>query len=78
MLQTVDRFLFCLQKFGLGGAASDSLGHNLSIVPTMKPVRDRPIKVAFEADVNSKMKWNFRATQSFVKVNVEVGLLAAY
>ena len=46
----------------------DSVGHNLSIVPTMKAVRDRPIKVSFEADVNTKMKWNFRATQSFVKV----------
>ena len=34
----------------------------------MNAIRDRPIKVNFRADVNSKMKWNFRPVQSSVTV----------
>lgn len=53
--------LYC-QATGLGGTAV--AGHNTDQVETMKPVRDRIIKVTFNADTHASMQWNFRPQQS--------------
>ncbi len=45
-------------------------GHDTSKVETMEPVMDRIIKVKFNADVASSMRWNFRPQQSQVQVHV--------
>uniref|UniRef100_A0A8C2PQ47 Cytochrome c oxidase assembly homolog 11 (yeast) n=1 Tax=Cyprinus carpio TaxID=7962 RepID=A0A8C2PQ47_CYPCA len=53
--------LYC-QATGLGGTAV--AGHNTDQVETMKPIRDRIIKVTFNADTHASMQWNFRPQQS--------------
>ncbi|XP_056627550.1 cytochrome c oxidase assembly protein COX11, mitochondrial isoform X1 [Triplophysa dalaica] len=53
--------LYC-QATGLGGAAV--AGHDTEQVETMKPIRDRVIKVTFNADTHASMQWNFRPQQS--------------
>lgn len=59
-------FLFFLQATGLGGTAV--AGHNADQVETMKPVRERIIKVTFNADTHASIQWNFRPQQSEIYV----------
>ncbi|XP_028989295.1 cytochrome c oxidase assembly protein COX11, mitochondrial isoform X2 [Betta splendens] len=53
--------LYC-QATGLGGTAV--AGHDASLVETMKPVKERVIKVTFNADTHASMQWNFRPQQA--------------
>ncbi|XP_008313204.1 cytochrome c oxidase assembly protein COX11, mitochondrial [Cynoglossus semilaevis] len=53
--------LYC-QATGLGGAAV--AGHDTSVVETMKPVKERVLKVLFNADTHASMQWNFRPQQT--------------
>ncbi len=59
-------FISFRQATGLGGTAV--AGHNTDQVETMKPVRDRIIKVTFNADTHASMQWNFRPQQSEIYV----------
>nr|XP_055032587.1 cytochrome c oxidase assembly protein COX11, mitochondrial [Misgurnus anguillicaudatus] len=67
--------LYC-QATGLGGTAVS--GHNTEQVETMKPVRDRVIKVTFNADTHASMQWNFRPQQSEIFVVPGETALAFY
>ncbi|TRY86537.1 hypothetical protein DNTS_002564 [Danionella cerebrum] len=66
--------LFC-QATGLGGTIS---GHDAEQVETMKPVRDRIIKVTFNADTHASIQWNFRPQQSEIYVVPGETALAFY
>ncbi|GFN78255.1 cytochrome c oxidase assembly protein cox11, mitochondrial, partial [Plakobranchus ocellatus] len=66
--------VFC-QATGLGGQAVR--GHDTSQVETMQAV-DRPIKVRFNADVASSMRWNFKPQQTEVTVRPGETALAFY
>ncbi|XP_063817339.1 cytochrome c oxidase assembly protein COX11, mitochondrial [Pseudophryne corroboree] len=46
---------------GLGGAAV--AGHSSDQIESMEPVKDRVIKVTFNADVHASLNWNFRPQQ---------------
>ncbi|XP_073684832.1 cytochrome c oxidase assembly protein COX11, mitochondrial [Garra rufa] len=67
--------LYC-QATGLGGTAV--AGHNTEQVETMKPVRDRIIKVTFNADTHASIQWNFRPQQSEIYVVPGETALAFY
>lgn len=54
------------QASGLGGAAV--AGHDADQVATMKPVKERIIKVTFNADQHASMQWNFRPQQTEIFV----------
>ncbi|KAM5125439.1 cytochrome c oxidase assembly protein COX11, mitochondrial-like isoform 2-T2 [Mantella aurantiaca] len=47
---------------GLGG--TPVAGHSAEQIPCMEPVKDRVIKVTFNADVHASLHWNFRPQQS--------------
>ncbi|XP_067671211.1 cytochrome c oxidase assembly protein ctaG-like [Haliotis asinina] len=67
--------MFC-QATGLGGQAVQ--GHDTTKVVSMKPVKERVIKVRFNADVASSMRWNFKPQQTDVKVIPGETALAFY
>ncbi|KAL0964876.1 hypothetical protein UPYG_G00330290 [Umbra pygmaea] len=67
--------LYC-QASGLGGTAVS--GHNAEQVETMKPVKDRVIKITFNADTHASMQWNFRPQQSEIYVVPGETALAFY
>ncbi|KAE8599777.1 hypothetical protein XENTR_v10017319 [Xenopus tropicalis] len=52
--------LYC-QATGLGGTAV--AGHSSEQIEAMEPVKDRVIKVTFNADVHASLHWNFRPQQ---------------
>ncbi|KAG8565126.1 hypothetical protein GDO81_012723, partial [Engystomops pustulosus] len=52
----------CLQATGLGGTAV--AGHSSEQIESMVPVKDRVIKVTFNADVHASLHWNFRPQQT--------------
>lgn len=43
-------------------------GHDTEQVETMKPVKERVIKVTFNADRHASMQWNFRPQQAEIFV----------
>ncbi|XP_019800925.1 cytochrome c oxidase assembly protein COX11, mitochondrial isoform X2 [Tursiops truncatus] len=53
--------LYC-QTTGLGGSAV--AGHASEQIENMVPVKDRIIKVTFNADVHASLQWNFRPQQT--------------
>ncbi|XP_021095603.1 cytochrome c oxidase assembly protein COX11, mitochondrial isoform X5 [Heterocephalus glaber] len=53
--------LYC-QTTGLGGSAV--AGHGSDQIENMVPVKDRIIKVTFNADVHASLQWNFRPQQT--------------
>ncbi|XP_028675200.1 cytochrome c oxidase assembly protein COX11, mitochondrial isoform X2 [Erpetoichthys calabaricus] len=53
--------LYC-QATGLGGTAV--AGHSSDQIENMQPVKDRVLKVTFNADVHASLQWNFRPQQS--------------
>ncbi|PWA21457.1 hypothetical protein CCH79_00003435 [Gambusia affinis] len=59
--------LYC-QATGLGGAAV--AGHDTDQVETMKPVKERIIKVTFNADTHASIQWNFRPQQTEIYVRL--------
>lgn len=67
--------LYC-QATGLGGAAV--AGHDSSVVETMTPVKDRIIKVTFNADTHASIQWNFRPQQNEIYVVPGETALAFY
>ncbi|KAG9267948.1 cytochrome c oxidase assembly protein COX11, mitochondrial [Astyanax mexicanus] len=67
--------LYC-QATGLGGTAI--AGHDGELVETMKPVKDRVIKVTFNADTHASLQWNFRPQQSEIYVVPGETALAFY
>ncbi|XP_053144547.1 cytochrome c oxidase assembly protein COX11, mitochondrial [Hemicordylus capensis] len=67
--------LYC-QSTGLGGSAV--AGHGSDQIETMEPVKDRIIKVTFNADVHASLHWNFRPQQTEVYVVPGETALAFY
>ncbi|XP_041362510.1 cytochrome c oxidase assembly protein COX11, mitochondrial-like [Gigantopelta aegis] len=67
--------LFC-QATGLGGKAVRE--ENAEKISNMSMVDDRIIRVRFNADVASSMRWNFRPQQTEVKVHPGETALAFY
>ncbi|XP_005806787.1 cytochrome c oxidase assembly protein COX11, mitochondrial [Xiphophorus maculatus] len=67
--------LYC-QTTGLGGAAV--AGHDTDQVETMKPVKERIIKVTFNADTHASIQWNFRPQQTEIYVVPGETALAFY
>lgn len=67
--------LYC-QASGLGGTAV--AGHDADQVETMTPVKDRVIKITFNADTHSSMQWNFRPQQTEIYVVPGETALAFY
>ncbi|XP_077107471.1 cytochrome c oxidase assembly protein COX11, mitochondrial isoform X2 [Ranitomeya variabilis] len=47
---------------GLGGTAV--AGHSSEQIESMQPVKDRVIKITFNADVHASLHWNFRPQQT--------------
>ncbi|XP_054455229.1 cytochrome c oxidase assembly protein COX11, mitochondrial [Anoplopoma fimbria] len=67
--------LYC-QASGLGGTAV--AGHDTEQVATMKPVKERVIKISFNADTHASMQWNFRPQQTDIFVVPGETALAFY
>ncbi|XP_010898005.1 cytochrome c oxidase assembly protein COX11, mitochondrial isoform X3 [Esox lucius] len=67
--------LYC-QASGLGGTAV--AGHNAEQVETMAPVKDRVLKITFNADTHASIQWNFRPQQSEIYVVPGETALAFY
>ncbi|XP_064006569.1 cytochrome c oxidase assembly protein COX11, mitochondrial [Pogoniulus pusillus] len=67
--------LYC-QATGMGGTAG--AGHGSEQIERMEPVRDRLIKVTFNADVHASMQWSFRPQQSEIYVVPGETALAFY
>ena len=43
-------------------------GHDAGLVETMKPVKERVLKITFNADTHASMQWNFRPQQTEIFV----------
>lgn len=56
-----------LQATGLGGTTG--AGHSADQIESMEPVRERVIRVTFNADVHSSIQWNFKPQQSEIYVS---------
>ncbi|XP_065752739.1 cytochrome c oxidase assembly protein COX11, mitochondrial isoform X2 [Phocoena phocoena] len=67
--------LYC-QTTGLGGSAV--AGHASDQIENMVPVKDRIIKVTFNADVHASLQWNFRPQQTEIYVVPGETALAFY
>ncbi|XP_062966306.1 cytochrome c oxidase assembly protein COX11, mitochondrial [Cynocephalus volans] len=67
--------LYC-QMTGLGGSAV--AGHASDQIENMVPVKDRIIKVTFNADVHASLQWNFRPQQTEIYVVPGETALAFY
>ncbi|XP_049628507.1 cytochrome c oxidase assembly protein COX11, mitochondrial [Suncus etruscus] len=67
--------LYC-QTTGLGGSAV--AGHSSDQIENMVPVKDRIIKVTFNADVHASLQWNFRPQQTEIYVMPGETALAFY
>lgn len=67
--------LYC-QASGLGGTAV--AGHDADLVETMKPVKERVIRITFNADTHASMQWNFRPQQTEIFVVPGETALAFY
>ncbi|XP_003800071.1 cytochrome c oxidase assembly protein COX11, mitochondrial isoform X1 [Otolemur garnettii] len=67
--------LYC-QATGLGGSAV--AGHSSDQIENMVPVKDRIIKVTFNADVHASLQWNFRPQQTEIYVVPGETALAFY
>ncbi|XP_048345771.1 cytochrome c oxidase assembly protein COX11, mitochondrial [Sphaerodactylus townsendi] len=67
--------LYC-QATGLGGSAV--AGHGSDQIETMERVKDRILKITFNADVHSSLQWNFRPQQTEVYVVPGETALAFY
>uniref|UniRef100_F6ZDP6 Cytochrome c oxidase assembly protein COX11, mitochondrial n=1 Tax=Callithrix jacchus TaxID=9483 RepID=F6ZDP6_CALJA len=67
--------LYC-QTTGLGGSVV--AGHASDQIENMVPVKDRIIKVTFNADVHASLQWNFRPQQTEIFVVPGETALAFY
>ncbi|GBN01631.1 Cytochrome c oxidase assembly protein COX11, mitochondrial [Araneus ventricosus] len=67
--------LYC-QTTGKGGqAVLEEAGEKIA---SMKSIKNRLITVNFNADLNSKMRWNFKPQQPYVRVSPGETALAFY
>ncbi|KAL2714698.1 hypothetical protein V1478_015883 [Vespula squamosa] len=66
--------IFC-QAYSYGGTV---VGHDDSKVESMKPIKERKIKVQFSADVGASMAWNFKPLQREITVIPGETALAFY
>lgn len=57
--------LFC-QSTGFGGTVNEN--HDASKVEQMKPVKNRVLKIQFNADLSASMRWNFKPQQYEIRV----------
>lgn len=67
--------IFC-QAYSYGGTTSQ--GHDAEKVEHMKKVQDRVLKIRFNADIGSSMRWNFKPQQYEIKVAPGETALAFY
>ncbi|KAK5642362.1 hypothetical protein RI129_008529 [Pyrocoelia pectoralis] len=67
--------MFC-QAYGYGGTIST--GHDNTKVVSMSPVKHKPIKIKFNADTVSSMRWNFKPQQLAIQVVPGETALAFY
>ncbi|XP_034413971.1 cytochrome c oxidase assembly protein COX11, mitochondrial [Cyclopterus lumpus] len=67
--------LYC-QASGLGGAPV--AGHDAEQVETMTPVKERVIRISFNADTHASLQWNFRPQQTEIYVVPGETALAFY
>jgi len=67
--------LYC-QASGLGGTAV--AGHDTDLVESMTPVKERIIKITFNADTHASIQWNFRPQQTEIFVVPGETALAFY
>ncbi|XP_011052778.1 PREDICTED: cytochrome c oxidase assembly protein COX11, mitochondrial isoform X2 [Acromyrmex echinatior] len=63
-------------SYSYGGTLS--AGHDASKVSTMTPIRNRKIKIMFNADVASSMQWNFKPQQKEITIIPGETALAFY
>lgn len=66
----------CPQATGLGGTTG--AGRGAERLEEMRPVRERVLKVTFNADVHAGLQWNFRPQQSEIYVVPGETALAFY
>ncbi|XP_076061152.1 cytochrome c oxidase copper chaperone COX11 isoform X2 [Oratosquilla oratoria] len=64
------------RAYSYGGTTA--VGHDAEKVENMKTVKDREIKIRFNADTAASMTWNFRPQQSEIKVLPGETALAFY
>ncbi|XP_072385295.1 cytochrome c oxidase assembly protein COX11, mitochondrial [Diabrotica undecimpunctata] len=67
--------LFC-QAYSYGGTVST--GHDAEKVETMSAVKQKPLKIKFNADTAASMRWNFKPQQSEITVYPGETALAFY
>lgn len=67
--------IFC-QAYSYGGTTQE--GHDAERVGSMEAVRERIIRVHFNADTAASMTWNFRPQQNVIKVHPGETALAFY
>ncbi|KAJ8950172.1 hypothetical protein NQ314_008025 [Rhamnusium bicolor] len=67
--------MFC-QAYSYGGTTA--VGHDSSKVESMSVVKHKPIKIKFNADTASSMRWNFKPQQSEIVVFPGETALAFY
>lgn len=67
--------VFC-QAYNYGGTLS--INHDNSKVSSMVPVKEKLIKVRFNADIGATMQWNFKPQQTCIKVLPGETALAFY
>ncbi|KAM8717217.1 hypothetical protein ACLKA7_003995 [Drosophila subpalustris] len=67
--------IFC-QAYSYGGTTSQ--GHDAEKVEHMQKVADRVMKIRFNADIGSSMRWNFKPQQYEIKVAPGETALAFY
>lgn len=68
--------LFC-QAYSYGGTVG-IVGHDDTRVESMKPVKNKEIRVRFNADKGATMQWNFKPQQTEIKVIPGETALAFY
>ncbi|KYQ53307.1 Cytochrome c oxidase assembly protein COX11, mitochondrial [Trachymyrmex zeteki] len=66
--------MFCQVHYG----GTVSAGHDASKVSTMTPIKNKKIKIMFNADVASSMQWNFKPQQKEITVVPGETALAFY
>ncbi|KRT80071.1 hypothetical protein AMK59_6615 [Oryctes borbonicus] len=67
--------MFC-QAYSYGGTTT--VGHDTSKIETMSVAKHKPIKIRFNADISSSMRWNFKPQQTQITVFPGETALAFY
>jgi len=67
--------MFC-SAYSYGGTTG--VQHDGSKIETMEPIKDRIIKIKFNADLGASMRWNFKPQQYEIRVSPGETALAFY